>query len=67
MDIAEYLLDKYGVTMTTAAAGEILHRHPSHIRALCQESKLPAVRIGDRWHFITIKFAAMLEGVQDVS
>lgn len=57
-----YLLDKYGATMTATQAAEVLHNHPSHVRALCQAGELPAVRIGKRWFIPTVKLADMLEG-----
>lgn len=57
-----YLLDIYGATMTTTQAAEVLHNHPSHVRALCQAGELPAVRIGKRWFIPTAKLAEMLEG-----
>ena len=61
-DTLAYLLDKYGATMTTTQAAEVLHNHPSHVRALCQAGELPAVRIGKRWFIPTAKMSAMLEG-----
>ena len=62
MTTYEFLMKRYGVTMTTADVAEVLHRHPSHVRALCQQNELPGVRIGDRWHIPTAKLAEMLEG-----
>ena len=62
MTTYEYLMERYGVTMTTADVAEVLHRHPSHVRALCKQNELPGVRIGDRWHIPTAKLAEMLEG-----
>lgn len=58
----ELLMDRYGPTMTTTMGGEVLHRHPSHIRKLCQEGELPAVQIGNRWHIVTTRLGAMLDG-----
>lgn len=60
--IFDELKERYGITMTPNDAGEVLHQHPSHIRALCQAGELPAIRIGKRWHIVTAKLAAMLEG-----
>ena len=60
--VLDYLLDRYGVTMTPADVAEVLHCHASHVRALCQSQELPAVRIGERWHVPTAKLAALLEG-----
>ncbi len=65
MRISDQLIDKYGMTLTTSDAGEVLNRHPSHIRALCQSGELPAVRIGDRWCIPTLKLAELLEGGED--
>ena len=56
------LYKKYGHTMRTKPVAELLHSHPSHIRAMAQEGKLPAIRVGARWVFPTAKIAAMLEG-----
>ena len=65
MTMHEALLDQYGLTMTTNDAAKVLHRHPSHVRQLCQRGELPAVRIGDRWTIPTARFAAVLEGGLD--
>lgn len=62
MSTFECLFEKYGPTMTPNDVGEVLHRHPSHIRMLCQSGKLPAVRIGERWHISTSRLAEILEG-----
>ena len=62
-DLYSHLLEKYGAIMTVNDAGEVLHRHPSHIRQLCRAGELPAVLIGKRWHISTAKLAALLEGV----
>lgn len=56
---------KYGSTMTTAEVANELRSHPTHVRELCREGKLPAVRIGDRWRIPTAKFAAILEGFNE--
>ena len=60
--LSKQLSESYGPVMTTAQVGEVLHHHPSHIRAMCQRGELPAVRIGSRWHVVTTKLAAFLEG-----
>ena len=57
----DYLISRYGVTITPKDAAKVLHQHPVHIRALCQSGKLPAVRIGDRWHIPTAKLAEIIE------
>ena len=62
MAMFDYLLERYGATMSTAHVAEVLHCHPSHVRALCQRGELPAVRIGERWHVPSAKLAALLEG-----
>ena len=62
MRTVDYLFERYGPTMTPRDAGEVLHRHPAHIRALCQSGELPAARIGDRWHIATVKLAELWEG-----
>lgn len=59
---ADYLLDKYGLTMTPNDVGEVLHSHPSHVRALCQTGELPAFRLGERWHISTAKLAEIIDG-----
>ena len=58
----ETLYTTYGPTMISNHVAEVLHCHPSHVRALCQRGELPAVRIGDRWHIVTAKFADLLDG-----
>lgn len=65
-DLFGHLLEKYGPTMTPSDVGEVLHRHPSHIRALCQSGVLPAVRIGERWHISTAKLAQIIEGSEQL-
>lgn len=60
-----YLLEKYGATMRPGDVAEVLRCHPSHVRAMCQRGELPAVRLGDRWHIITVKLASQLEGGQE--
>ena len=62
MSTKEYLLETYGPTMTPAHVGGVTHRHPSHIRALCQAGELPAVKVGGRWLIVTAKLGAMLDG-----
>ena len=56
------LKEKHGATMTPNDVARVLHQHPSHIRRLCETGQLPAVKIGERWHINTMKFAAMLDG-----
>ena len=56
---------KYGSTMTVKDAAAELHSHPTHIRDLCQEGKLPAMKIGTRWRIPTAKFAAIIEGFNE--
>lgn len=56
---------KYGTTMTPKDAAVELRSHPSHVRDLCREGKLPAVRIGDRWRIPTAKFASIIEGFNE--
>lgn len=60
--ISQELRYEYGITMTPKEAATVLHQHPAHVRKLCESGQLPAVKIGDRWHINTEKFAAMLEG-----
>lgn len=61
----DYLLDRFGVTMTPADAGEVLHSSTSHVRAMCQRGDLPAVRIGERWHIPTVKFAQLFDSKEE--
>lgn len=61
MSICDALIEQYGVTLTPTNAASVLHCHPSHVRALCQDGKLPAVRIGERWFISTLKLAELLE------
>ena len=53
---------EYGNTMKVSDAAKELHSHPSHVRELCREGKIPAVQIGKRWRIPTAQFAAFLEG-----
>lgn len=62
---ADALLDRYGVTMTPADVSEVLHCHPSHVRALCRSGELPGVRVGDRWLVPTSKLAIIIDGGDD--
>lgn len=65
MSTLDYLLEEYGATMTATQTAEVLHQHPSHIRALFQAGELPGVRIGKRWHISTRKLAQIIEGGSD--
>lgn len=65
MSAIDYLLDRYGYTMTPADVAEVLHCHPSHARAMCASGELPAVQIGKRWHVLTGKLAAILDAADD--
>ena len=56
---------KYGSTMTPKDAAAVLNQHPTHIRELCQQGTLPAVKIGERWHIPTARFAAIIEGCNE--
>lgn len=60
--LTKELTQKYGNTMTPVNVAAELHQSATHVRELCQRGELPAVRIGDRWHIVTAKFAAMLDG-----
>lgn len=62
MSTLDTLLEKYGPTMTPDHAGDVLHRHPSHIRALCKSGELPGVKVGDRWLIPTAKLAEIIDG-----
>jgi len=63
--MSEFLLNLYGPTLKTADVASVLHCHPAHVRQLCQRGELPAIRIGGRWHIITRKLGAMLDGEAD--
>ena len=63
--IVQKFEEKYGTTMTPTEVANELRSHPTHVRELCREGKLPAVRIGDRWRIPTAKFAAILEGFHE--
>lgn len=65
MATIDFLLDRYGVSMSSGNVAEVLHCHPSHVRALCQTGELPGVRIGERWHIPTAKLAELLEGGEE--
>ena len=61
MSTLDYLFREYGPTMTPNDVGKVLHRHPSHVRAMCQSGELPGVKIGERWHVPTAKLAEIIE------
>lgn len=63
--LVQELTEKYGQTMTPKDVGEVLHQHPTHIRELCKNGQLPAVRIGERWHINTARFGAILDGCNE--
>lgn len=63
--LVQELKENYGATMTPNNAAEVLHQHPAHIRKLCESGLLPAVKIGDRWHINTERFAAVLDGFNE--
>lgn len=62
MSLTDDLTERYGATMTPRDVAEVLGQHPAHVRGLCQSGELPAVRIGERWHVVTHRFAEMLDG-----
>lgn len=63
MSIEDKLVEENGPTIRTDKLAEYLHCHPSHVRAMCAEGKMPgAFKLGKRWFVSTIKFAELLEG-----
>lgn len=56
-----YLLDSYGLTMTPEDVAHELHQSAQHVRALCREGQLPAVRVGNRWHVSTVKLGQIMD------
>lgn len=60
--LIQKLEEKYGSTMTPKDVAAELHSHPTHVRELCRDGKIPSVQIGNRWHIPTAKFAAIIEG-----
>ena len=63
--LTQKLEEKYGSTMTAKDVAAELRSHPSHVRELCRDGKIPAVQIGNRWRIPTAKFAAILEGCNE--
>lgn len=59
--IEEMLIQKYGISMTPNEVAKELHSHPTHVRELCREGKIPAVLIGNRWRIPTAKLAAIFD------
>lgn len=57
----DYLISKYGTTMTPSQIAKELHRHPTYVRVMCQSGQLPAVRIGGRWYVPTEAFYTLFE------
>ena len=51
---------KYGALMTTSQLASEVYMHPRHVRNLCKEGKLPAVKIGDRWRIDTEAMVAWI-------
>lgn len=58
----DYLLEKHGPVMRTAAVADLLHMHPNHVRNMAKDGELPAIRVGSRWIFPTAKIAALVNG-----
>lgn len=59
---ADILMRQYGPTMTASQVAQVLHHHPSHVRALCARGDLPACRVGGRWTVSTTRLAALIDG-----
>ena len=59
--LIEKLEQQYGNIMTPKDVAKELHTHPTHIRKLCRDGKIPAVQFDGRWRIPTAKFAAILE------
>ena len=60
-EILDALTEAYGMTLSPNEVATVLHLHPTHVRAMCQEGKLPAVKFGNRWRIPTVKLAELLE------
>lgn len=56
-----YLKERFGVLLDSNNMAEVLKMHPATVRLMCQEGKIPAVRIGGRWRIPADKFAEFLE------
>ena len=57
----EKWLEEYGVVMKPGEVAKELRMHPTHIRELCREGKLPAVQIGNRWRIDTERLIVQLK------
>lgn len=60
--IFDDLSARYGMTLSPADVAEVLGCHQTHVRAMCADGELPAVRIGSRWFIPTAKMAELLDG-----
>ena len=59
------LRELYGETLSATDVAHVIHCHPVHVREMCRNGELPAIKIGSRWRVPTAKLAAMLEGSGD--
>ena len=57
------LYSQHGPIMTPEEASGPLHMHPSTIRRLCAQGKLPGVKCGKVWRLPTSKLANFIDGV----
>ena len=57
----EQWLGKYGVVMRPEEVAKELRMHPTHIRELCRDGKLPATQIVGRWLIDTERLIMKIE------
>ena len=59
--LLKYLEGTFGSTMSPAEVAFVLDQSTGHVRKMCADGTLPAVKIGHRWHIVTASLAALLE------
>lgn len=67
MSTYEFLLEKYGVTMTFQQAKDELGLHEQTIRMMCQRGDIKTARAGRKWVLTSKAIADYIDCVEDVN
>lgn len=65
MTTHEYLLNKYGPTLTFQQAAEILRLHWQTVREMCLRGEIKAPKAGRKWVLTTKAIADYLDNVNE--
>lgn len=66
MSTYDYLLGKYGITLSFEQAKDELGLHPQTIRMMCQRGDIKTSRAGKKWVLTTKAIADYIDCVEEV-